>query len=154
MTYAAAEAVDGWLTIQEASQRTGLSEPTLRYYERVGLIEPVPRDPSSRHRRYSADIVENIEALACLRATGMGIEDMRRYLAGLDGDSAATADMVDLFEGHATRIAAEIEAMKVRYEYARAKAELWRARRDGRPRAESAAAARVISVMQRLRAGL
>jgi hypothetical protein len=32
------------LTIQETSRRTGLSEPTLRYYEEVGLIGPVDRD--------------------------------------------------------------------------------------------------------------
>ena len=31
------------LTIQDASQRSGLSEPTLRYYEEVGLIGPITR---------------------------------------------------------------------------------------------------------------
>ena len=30
-------------SIQEAAHQTGLSEHTLRYYERVGLIEPVER---------------------------------------------------------------------------------------------------------------
>ena len=32
------------LTIQEVSRRSGLSEPTLRYYEEVGLVGPVDRD--------------------------------------------------------------------------------------------------------------
>ena len=32
------------LTIQDVSRRSGLSEPTLRYYEEVGLIGPVDRD--------------------------------------------------------------------------------------------------------------
>jgi MerR family transcriptional regulator, copper efflux regulator len=31
------------LTIQNVSRRSGLSEPTLRYYEEVGLIGPTPR---------------------------------------------------------------------------------------------------------------
>ncbi len=35
------------LTIQEVSRRSGLSEPTLRYYEEVGLVGPVDRDTSS-----------------------------------------------------------------------------------------------------------
>jgi len=40
------------LTIQEVSRRSGLSEPTLRYYEEVGLVGPVDRDARSGHRRY------------------------------------------------------------------------------------------------------
>ncbi len=31
------------MTIKEVSRRYGLSADTLRYYERVGLIPPVPR---------------------------------------------------------------------------------------------------------------
>ena len=32
------------LTIQETSRRSGLSEPTLRYYEEIGMIGPIARD--------------------------------------------------------------------------------------------------------------
>ena len=41
------------LTIQQASRRTGLAESALRYYERIGLIDRVPRD-ESRPRRARA----------------------------------------------------------------------------------------------------
>lgn len=61
------------MTIQDASRRSGLSEPTLRYYEEAGLIGPVPRDPSSGHRRYGEDDLDTLQALACLRAMGVGI---------------------------------------------------------------------------------
>src|SRR5712664_1449518 len=90
------------LTIQEVSRRSGLSEPTLRYYEKIGLIERVERDESSGHRRYGAAVVNRIEALACLRATGMSVQDMRDYLRHLDEaargrDTAAAAEMSALF---------------------------------------------------------
>lgn len=65
-------------------RRTGFSEVTLRYYERIGLIGPVPRDPSSHNRRYPVALVECLEALACLRASGLGIDDMWSYLTGVD----------------------------------------------------------------------
>jgi MerR family copper efflux transcriptional regulator len=65
------------ISIQDAARRTGLSEPTLRYYEEVGLVGPVLRDPSSGHRRYGTADLDTLEALACLRAVGVGIEDMR-----------------------------------------------------------------------------
>ena len=69
------------LTIQDVSRRSGLSEPTLRYYEEVGLIGPIERDPSSRHRRYREKDLDTLQALACLRAMRVGIEDMRTYQA-------------------------------------------------------------------------
>jgi DNA-binding transcriptional MerR regulator len=68
-------------TIQEVSWRSGLSEPTLRYYEEVGLVGPMDRDENSGHRRYSAEDLHTLGALACLRATGVGIEDMRTVLS-------------------------------------------------------------------------
>jgi DNA-binding transcriptional MerR regulator len=66
MTTATAGHLTG-LSIQEVSRRTGFSESALRYYERIGLIDPVPRVSSSSHRRYAAGTVETLEALACLR---------------------------------------------------------------------------------------
>jgi MerR family transcriptional regulator, copper efflux regulator len=69
------------LTIQDVSRRSGLSGPTLRYYEEVGLIGPIERDASSRHRRYREEDLDTLQALACLRAMGVGIEDMRTYQA-------------------------------------------------------------------------
>ncbi len=67
-------------TIQEAAARTGLGEHTLRYYERVGLIPTVPRDDSSRHRRYTANDLRGLEFLKRLRATGMPICRMQEYV--------------------------------------------------------------------------
>ncbi len=40
------------LTIQQVAQQTGLSIDTLRYYERIGLLEPVGRAQNG-HRRYT-----------------------------------------------------------------------------------------------------
>jgi DNA-binding transcriptional MerR regulator len=70
-------------TIQDVSRRSGLSEPTLRYYEQVGLVGPIDRDERSGHRRYGTEDLHTLEALACLRVTGVGIEYMRTYKANL-----------------------------------------------------------------------
>jgi DNA-binding transcriptional MerR regulator len=77
--------------VQQAAALTGLSEHTLRCYERIGLIKPVPRQESSGHRRYGPDDLIKLETLACLRATGMTIDQMRGYfeLGSVGGGSAA-----------------------------------------------------------------
>jgi MerR family copper efflux transcriptional regulator len=127
------------MTIQDASQRSGLSEPTLRYYEEVGLVGPIGRDESSGHRRYSEQDLDTLQALACLRAMGVGIQDMRTYQANRALGHAAAGDQRDLLLRHADRIAGEIETLKVHLEYLRAKSELWdaRARQDAVAEAEA-----------------
>lgn len=140
------------LTIQEVSRRSGLSGPTLRYYEEVGLVGPIDRDESSGHRRYRAEDVDVIEALACLRAVGVGIEDMRTYQANRARGRAAAAEQRDLLLRHVERIEAEIADQRTRLGYLRAKAALWDARAHDDADAEAEAQQRIMDVFDRLRA--
>jgi MerR family copper efflux transcriptional regulator len=138
------------LTIQDVSRRSGLSEPTLRYYEQVGLIGPVRRDPSSRHRRYRPEDLDTLQALACLRAIGVGIEDMRTYQTNRARGHAAAGEQRDLLLRHAERIEAQIETLHTHLDYLRAKAALWDAREGGDGEAEAEANLRVQDLIPRL----
>ncbi|WP_134120940.1 MerR family transcriptional regulator [Kribbella kalugense] len=138
-------------TIQQVARRSGLSEPTLRYYEDVGLVGPIGRDTSSGHRRYGDADVDALEALACLRAAGVGIDDMRTYLANRSRGREAAGEQRDLLLRHAERIEAEIVAQRVRLAYLRAKAALWDARDRGDAAAEAEATERVVGVIGDLR---
>ncbi|MFY1616482.1 MerR family transcriptional regulator [Micromonospora sp. WMMD736] len=132
------------LSIQEMAQRSGFSEPTLRYYEKVGLLGAVPRDDSSGHRRYDSALAERVDALACLRSSGMSVAEMRRYLALLaEGDRTAAAEQRDLFARHADRLTAEIDRLRVRQAYMRGKADMWDARYRNDRAAEAAAVKQV-----------
>jgi len=139
------------LTIQEVSRRSGLSEPTLRYYEEVGLVGPVDRDTRSGHRRYDDADLDVLQALACLRALGMGIEDMRTYQANhARSGTAVAAEQRDLLLRHAERMTAEIAALHTRLDYLREKAALWDARAHGDAAAEATAQRRVHAALSRM----
>jgi len=88
------------LTIQDVSRRSGRSEPTLRYYEEIGLIGPIARDASSGHRRCQAEDLDVRQALACMRALGVGIEDMRVYQANRSRGHEAATEQRDLLLRH------------------------------------------------------
>jgi DNA-binding transcriptional MerR regulator len=138
-------------TIQDVAKRSGFSEPTLRYYEKIGLIEAIPRDRSSGHRRYSAGTLQAIEALACLRACGLSIDEMRTYLQLLaQGRAAATAQRT-LFERHAARLAEEMARLRIRQRYIESKVQLWAARERDDPAAEARVTERVRQLAQELR---
>ena len=139
------------LTIQEVSRRSGLSEPTLRYYEEVGLVGPVDRDIRSGHRRYQDADLDVLQALACLRALGLGVEDMRTYQANRARcGTAVAAEQRDLLLRHAERMTAEIAALHTRLDYLREKAALWDARAHGDAAAEAAAQQRVHAALRRM----
>jgi DNA-binding transcriptional MerR regulator len=138
------------LTIQQAARRTGLSEPTLRYYEEVGLIGPISRDPSSGHRRYREKDLDDLQVLACLRAMGVGIEDMRTYQANRARGNAAAAQQRDILLRHAERVELEIATLNVHLEYLRRKSALWDARDRGDAEAEAEAQVRVHEIYPEL----
>lgn len=82
---------DSGLAIGKVAALTGLSAHTLRYYERVGLIDRVYR-VRGEQRRYSERDIAWIEFLGRLRATGMPIRKMKQF-ADLrrQGETTATA---------------------------------------------------------------
>jgi DNA-binding transcriptional MerR regulator len=138
------------LTIQDVSRQSGLSEPTLRYYEDVGLIGPIARDERSGHRRYRDSDLDSAQVLACLRAMGVGIEDMRTYQANRAIGNSAAGEQRDILLRHAVRVEAQIETLRVHLEYLRAKSTLWDARDRGDVVAEADAQADLTTILPRL----
>lgn len=91
--------MDGALTIQEVAEKTALSPHTLRYYERIGLLN-APERAESGHRRYGEGDLEWLVLLKRLRATGMPIREMGRYADLVrQGEGSLTARR-ELLEAH------------------------------------------------------
>jgi len=88
------------MKIGKLSELTGLSIDTLRYYERIGLIDPPFRQGGQR--LYDPDAVRWIDFLKALKATGMSLEDMKRYaLMRAKGNATAANRRVMLENQHA-----------------------------------------------------
>ena len=61
------------MTITEVSEKFGISQDTLRYYERIGLIPPVNRNKSGI-RDYTEEDRRWVEFIKCMRGAGLPIE--------------------------------------------------------------------------------
>lgn len=69
-------------TMKQACEMTGLSYETLKYYCNEGLIPGVKRDRNNR-RIFGEREIGWIRGLICLKECGMGIHEMKQYLATL-----------------------------------------------------------------------
>jgi DNA-binding transcriptional MerR regulator len=99
-------------TVSEVAAQTGLSAHTLRWYEQVGLLDPVHRDAAGR-RRYSEDDLGRLGFLLKLRSTGMPVRDMIRFveLSRLEND-AGVAEKLQILVDHRERVLAQINALQ------------------------------------------
>ena len=68
------------MTIAEVSKNYEISADTLRYYERIGLLPPVPRTKSGI-RDYDEDSLKWIQLMKCMRKAGVQIEALVEYVA-------------------------------------------------------------------------
>ena len=114
-------------TIKEAAALTGLPASTLRYYESIGVIAPVNRGESSKHRVYTERDLDQVLGVACLAAVGMPISDMRRYVENNQSGSSGAADQVALLMSQKNRLATDVEFLKLRQRYVDLKISYWQA---------------------------
>lgn len=68
------------MNIKEAANLTGLSNDTIRYYERIGNIMPVPRQENGL-RDFSERSINQLKFAKTMRNAGMGVESLREYVA-------------------------------------------------------------------------
>ena len=67
------------MTIWEIAAKTNMSTDTLRYYERIGLLPPVPRNAAGI-RNYDEYFVNFINFIKKLKASGMSLEHIIDYI--------------------------------------------------------------------------
>lgn len=118
-----------YLTIQQMAGRTGLSEHTLRYYERIGLLAGVRRDEKG-YRLYAEADLEWIRFLIRLRETGMPIRDAKRFSALREQGEKTFGERLEMLTEHRELIEAELRKWQEHRRKVDEKIEYYRSRLD------------------------
>lgn len=99
------------MQISDFAARTGFSEDTLRYYEKIGLLGPILRD-SAGHRVYrEADLIW-AAFLGRLKATGMPIAGMRAYAKARARGDVTLPERHAQLVAHRAQVAARIAELQ------------------------------------------
>ena len=100
-------------TPAQVVERTGFSLDTLRYYERIGLLEPIGRNAAGQRRFSEADLGW-LGMVRCLRDTGMPIAEMIRFAELTRSGEHTIPDRVELLAEHDRRVEAQIGNLRER----------------------------------------
>lgn len=103
--------MDTEFTIQQVAKLTGLSIDTLRYYERIGLLEPIHR-ASSGHRRYNQRDIDWLSLLINLRETGMPLAQMHHFAQLRRQGDATAVERLHLLEEYQRALEAQVQKLE------------------------------------------
>ena len=100
----------GW-DIATTADHLGVSAHTLRYYERIGLVQ-VERDASG-YRRYDAAGVRRLVFLTRMRTSGMSIRDLQRYVDMVEAGRDTVPKRLAMLTEHRDGLRARIDELRL-----------------------------------------
>jgi DNA-binding transcriptional MerR regulator len=113
----------------QVAEKTGFSLDTLRYYDKIGLLDEIARTPSGQ-RSFTDDDVAWLGILRCLRDTGMPIQRMLRYAELARGGDGTLAERVALLEEHDLAVEEQVALLRSQQEHIRGKIAYYRSALD------------------------
>ncbi|NED99080.1 MerR family transcriptional regulator [Phytoactinopolyspora halotolerans] len=93
-------------SISEVAELTGVSAHTLRYYERIGLLD-VNRDHAGR-RLFSPNDIQRVVFITRLRHTDMPIRQVQRYFALVEAGPETQPERLELLVRHRESVLAQL----------------------------------------------
>ncbi len=84
-------------TINQLAKAGGVPTTTLRYYERVGLLNPEQRS-AGNYRLYTDDSLRKVKFIRAAQGIGFTLEDIKTLLAAEDGEVPRCCDVQPLIE--------------------------------------------------------
>ena len=67
------------VTIKEAEMQTGITKQNIRYYEKIGLLQP-SRKQENKYRNYSEEDIRRLKLIFLFRKLDMPLEEIRQLL--------------------------------------------------------------------------
>ncbi len=103
------------MTIKEVSEKFDLSQDTLRFYEKKGLIGPVKKT-SGGIRDYDEDDLNRIEFVKCMRSAFVPIAVLKKYIDLFEAGDFTKDERVKLLEKQREILKEKLEDMQKAYD--------------------------------------
>jgi MerR family transcriptional regulator, copper efflux regulator len=104
------------MRIGELADRSGVSQRTIRYYEQLGLLEPMPRRGAA-YRYYDDSALKRLDKIAALKGLGLSLDeiaDVAAYYFVSDPKAVVSGKrrVLEILETHLAEADARIHSLK------------------------------------------
>lgn len=99
------------MNVGELEVQTGLGRDAIRFYERRGLLGPVPRS-ANNYRDYPASLVKEIKLLRSMQSLGFSLDEIGQVLAGLRSRGVDCLDGARLLAEKRERVEEQIRNLR------------------------------------------
>ena len=99
------------MKIAEVSERYSISSDTQRYYERIGLIQPVNRSANGI-RDYNEIDLRRVEFIKCMRSAGLSIEVLIEYVGLVQQGDETIETRKEILKEQRELLAARMQEMQ------------------------------------------
>jgi len=93
--------------MKDMQKKTGLSAPTLRYYEKEGILPFVERNEHDQ-RLYTDQNIEWVNFILSLRGTGMPLSEIKRYVELYQKGESTISERRNMMLQHKEKVEAEM----------------------------------------------
>lgn len=100
--------------IGAAARRVGLSVPTVRYYEEIGLLPAAPRSEAGQ-RHYGPAALQRLRFIRRCRSFGFSIDQVRELVGLVDAPDRPCVELRDIAARHLLSVRerlAELQALE------------------------------------------
>ncbi|WP_028562396.1 MerR family transcriptional regulator [Paenibacillus pinihumi] len=119
-------------TIKEASEKLNCPAPTIRFYDKEGLLPNIRRDDKG-NRMFEQKDLDWIRLMTCFRATGMSVADLKKIVdLALQGE-ATIGQRRAILEAHQAEIKRKQQVLSEAFEAVSQKLEVYKQIQDGNP---------------------
>lgn len=117
------------LLIGDVAERTGLSAPTIRYYESIGLVKPPARSDAG-YRRYSDTTIQELAFIKKAQALGFSLDEIAEILKLSRAGTAPCEHVLDLAQRHLAAVDERIRHLTAFRKQLAAEIGKWRGKRQ------------------------
>ncbi|MGL5150592.1 MAG: MerR family transcriptional regulator [Clostridium sp.] len=97
-------------TIKQVAEKIGVTVPTLRYYDKEGLLPFVEKKPNGT-RVFKEQDFAGLKIIQCMKSSGMPIKEIKRYMdMCMEGDETLQ-ERLQVFHDRKEIVRKEIEEL-------------------------------------------
>jgi DNA-binding transcriptional MerR regulator len=97
-------------TISQIAEKMGVTVPTLRYYDKEGLLPFVDKKPDGT-RVFKDEDFQGLEIITCMKNSGMPIKNIKNYMGLCQEGDSTLQERLEIFFERKKAVQAQLEEL-------------------------------------------